>query len=442
MSATAGRVAPAGGLAVPDPTRWPDLARIPRARARAAIASALVRRVAARVPLRIELPDGTLLGRPGDVASMRLHRPKAFLRRLGVNGLIGFGESYQAGEWDSDDLPRLIGVFADHVEALVPRKLQWLRHFHGAKHPLAEENTVDGSRSNIARHYDLSNDLFSSFLDETMMYSSAVFDTDASEAPIANQELMPAAQRRKLDHLLDRCAVGPGSRVLEIGTGWGELAIRAAMRGATVHTVTISREQRALAIERIAEAGLADRVTVELCDYREIPASHNDSVDAIVSIEMIEAVGESYWPAYFSTLDRLLAPGGRIGLQAITMRHERLVATRKTYTWMHKYVFPGGLIPSVKAIEDVCRRHTRLRVQDLRGFGQHYAHTLRLWRERFNANTARVAALGFDEPFRRTWNLYLAYCEAGFATGYLDVHQLVLGRSSGHGRTDRETTWR
>jgi cyclopropane-fatty-acyl-phospholipid synthase len=427
MSTTADQFA--GGVAVPDPTRWPDLARIPRARARAAIASALVRRVAARVPVRIELPDGTQFGRAGDVATMRLHQPKAFLRRLGVNGLIGFGESYQAGEWDSDDLPRLIGVFADHVEALVPRKLQWLRHFHGPRHPRTEENTVHGSRSNIARHYDLSNDLFASFLDETMMYSSALFATDAQDAPIATEELLPDAQRRKLDRLLEQCAVGPGSRVLEIGTGWGELAIRAASLGATVHTVTISAEQRALAGKRIAEAGLSDRVTVELCDYREIPAALNGTFDAIVSVEMIEAVGESYWPAYFSTLDRLLAPGGRIGLQAITMRHERLVATRKTYTWMHKYVFPGGLIPSVKAIEDVCR-HTHLRVTDLRGFGQHYAHTLRLWRKRFNANTSRVAALGFDEPFRRTWNLYLAYCEAGFATGYLDVHQLVMARSA------------
>jgi cyclopropane-fatty-acyl-phospholipid synthase len=427
---TAGPYAQSGSLVLPDPTRWPDLARIPKARARAAIAAALVRRVAARIPLRIEMPDGTQLGRPGDVATMRLHRPKAFLRRLGKFGLIGFGESYQAGEWDSDDLPRLLGVFADHVEALVPPRLQWLRHVHGPRFPRSELNTVDGARSNIHRHYDLSNDLFQTFLDPTMSYSSAVFTTDAGGAPVAGQDLLGVAQHRKIDRLLDQCEVGPGRRVLEIGTGWGELAIRAARRGASVHTVTISSEQRDLAIRRVAAAGLTDLVTVELRDYREIPESFNRTFDAIVSVEMVEAVGERYWPAYFSTLDRLLAPGGRVGLQAITMRHERLVATRKTYTWMHKYVFPGGLIPSVRAIEEVCQEHTRLRIQDLRGFGQHYAQTLRLWRERFNANAARVTNLGFDEPFKRTWNLYLAYCEAGFATGYLDVHQLVLGRSA------------
>jgi cyclopropane-fatty-acyl-phospholipid synthase len=133
---------------------------------------------------------------------------------------------------------------------------------------------------------------------------------------------------------------------------------------------------------------------------------------------------------YFSTVDRLLAPGGRFGLQAITMRHERLLATRRTYTWMHKYVFPGGLIPSVRAIEDVCRRYTRLRINDVCAFGQHYAQTLRLWRERFNAGAADIRRLGFDEAFRRTWNLYLAYCEAGFATGYLDVDQIVMGRGA------------
>ena len=213
--------------------------------------------------------------------------------------------------------------------------------------------------------------------------------------------------------------------MLEIGTGWGELAIRAALRGATVHTLTISTEQRDLALRRVTEAGLSDRVTVELRDYRELQA---EPFQAIVSVEMIEAVGEQYWPAYFTTLDRLLAPGGRIGIQAITMHHHRLLATRKTYTWIQKYIFPGGFIPSVRAIEESCRRHTRLRVQELQAFGTHYAHTLRLWRERFHQRRAEVAELGFDETFRRTWHLYLSYCEAGFAAGYLDVHQLVLGR--------------
>jgi cyclopropane-fatty-acyl-phospholipid synthase len=417
-----------GTVEVPDAARWPDLARVPQTRARAAIAGALLRRVAARLPLRIDLPDGGSLGRPGDVPSMRVHKPTAFLRRVGVGGLIGFGESYQAGEWDSDDLPRLLGVFANHVESVVPRHLQWLRRFHGARHPRAERNTVDGARRNIHRHYDLSNELFGSFLDESMTYSSALFDVDNDGRPVARDELLAAAQHRKIDRLLDRCEVGPGTHLLEIGTGWGELAIRAARRGAAVDTVTISEQQRQLAIQRVREAGVEDRVTVHLRDYREMSA--DGKYHAVVSVEMIEAVGERYWPVYFSTVDRLLAPGGRFGLQAITMRHERLLATRRTYTWMHKYVFPGGLIPSVRAIEDVCRRYTRLRVNDVCAFGQHYAQTLRLWRERFNAGAADIRRLGFDEAFRRTWNLYLAYCEAGFATGYLDVDQIVMGRGA------------
>jgi cyclopropane-fatty-acyl-phospholipid synthase len=287
---------------------------------------------------------------------------------------------------------------------------------------------VDGARRNIHRHYDLSNELFGSFLDESMTYSSALFDVDNDGRPVARDELLAAAQHRKIDRLLDRCEVGPGTHLLEIGTGWGELAIRAARRGAAVDTVTISEQQRQLAIQRVREAGVEDRVTVHLRDYREMSA--DGKYHAVVSVEMIEAVGERYWPVYFSTVDRLLAPGGRFGLQAITMRHERLLATRRTYTWMHKYVFPGGLIPSVRAIEDVCRRYTRLRINDVCAFGQHYAQTLRLWRERFNAGAADIRRLGFDEAFRRTWNLYLAYCEAGFATGYLDVDQIVMGRGA------------
>jgi cyclopropane-fatty-acyl-phospholipid synthase len=288
---------------------------------------------------------------------------------------------------------------------------------------------VDGARRNIRRHYDLSNELFALFLDETMTYSSALFDEAADDTALHGAAQLPAAQHRKINRLLDLVQVRPGTRLLEIGTGWGELAILAARRGAEVDTVTISAEQHALAQRRVAEAGLADRVRLHLCDYRDIPAPA-DGYDAAVSVEMIEAVGEKYWPTYFSTVDDLLAPGGRFGLQAITMGHERMLATRRTYTWMHRYIFPGGLIPSVQAIEETCRRHTRLAVEEAYAFGRHYAQTLRLWRERFAERAAEVAALGFDETFRRTWNLYLSYCEAGFAVGYLDVHHLVLRRPS------------
>lgn len=186
--------------------------------------------------------------------------------------------------------------------------------------------------------------------------------------------------------------------------------------------MTLSAEQRDLALRRAAGAGVA--VTVDLMDYRDVRGEY----DAILSVEMIEAVGEEYWPTYAAVLDRLLAPGGRIGLQTITMRHERMVAARYTYTWMHKYIFPGGLIPSLPALSAVFGR-TRLRILDTFAFGPHYADTLRLWRARFLDRAGELARLGFDETFRRTWNLYLAYSEAGFASGYLDVHQLVLGRA-------------
>jgi cyclopropane-fatty-acyl-phospholipid synthase len=285
-----------------------------------------------------------------------------------------------------------------------------------SRRPERQRNTRDGARENIHRHYDLSNDLFELFLDRTMTYSSALF----GGLP-AGEEDLAAAQHRKIDRLLDLACVGGGTRLLEIGTGWGELALRAAARGARVRTVTLSREQRDLARRRVAEAGLADRVEVELRDYRDI----GGSFDAIVSVEMIEAVGAEYWPAYFAALRDALAPGGRVALQAITMGHDRMLRTASTHTWISKYVFPGGLIPSREAIE----RHAReagLRVAQDHGFGAHYAETLRLWRERFVRGADVVAALGFDRTFRRMWEFYLGYSEAGFRSRYLDVRQILL----------------
>jgi cyclopropane-fatty-acyl-phospholipid synthase len=287
-----------------------------------------------------------------------------------------------------------------------------------SRQPASEDNTIEGARDNISRHYDLSNDLFALFLDETMTYSSAVFDGD----PVESAESLADAQRRKIDLLLDRAAVGPGSRVLEIGTGWGALAIRAAERGAQVTTLTISTEQAALARERIAAAGLSERVDVRLEDYRLAQGRY----DAVVSVEMIEAVGANHWDEYFGTVDRLLVPGGRFGLQAI-LQHDRTVrATQDSYTWIRKYIFPGGQCASVRAIERTLAAHTSLRIADSFRFGRHYAHTLRRWRETFEQKAREVAALGFDETFRRMWSLYLAYSEAGFRTGYLDVAQFTI----------------
>ncbi|MFI9101214.1 class I SAM-dependent methyltransferase [Streptomyces fildesensis] len=419
----------ARGLPV-NPELWPDVVRVPGAPVRAAVAERLVRRAVARLPLRLALPGRAPAGSSDpDTPLLRVHRPDAFFARIAESGLVGFGESYMAGEWDSDDLVGVLTVLASQVASLIPAPLQRLRGAWALRQPSAQRNTVAGARGNISRHYDLSNDLFSLFLDESMTYSAALFPPDGEPADVrspAGAEPLTVAQHRKIDRLLDLAAVGPGTRLLEIGTGWGELALRAARRGAEVVTVTLSREQRELALLRIREAGYEDRVTVLLQDYRQVRGAY----DAAVSVEMIEAVGEEFWPVYFRTLERLLTPGGRIALQAITMPHDRLLASRRTFTWIQKYIFPGGLLPSVTAVEQVLARHTGLRIAEDTGFGPHYARTLELWRERFTERAAEVAELGFDETFRRMWTFYLAYSEAGFRSGYLDVRQLLLVRGA------------
>ncbi|MEE1800099.1 cyclopropane-fatty-acyl-phospholipid synthase [Streptomyces sp. JV176] len=404
----------------PDPRRWPDVAALPRASSlRTAVAERLVRHAFGRLPLRVRFDGGATIGLGGPL--MEIHDAHAFHRRIGAGGLIGFGESYMAGEWDAPDLVGVLTVMAERLAELVPRPLQRLRALWAPRQPAAQRNTPEGSRDNISRHYDLSNDLFALFLDDTLSYSSALF-----RGFPADRSLLAAAQHRKIDRLLDEAGVGPGTSLLEIGTGWGELALRAAARGARVRTVTLSGEQCALARERIREAGQEDRVSVELCDYRLVEGVF----DAVVSVEMIEAVGAEFWPEYFMTLDRLLAPGGRIALQAITMPHDRMLATRDTHTWIQKYIFPGGFCPSVEAIEQITADRTALRVTDRDTFGPHYAETLRLWRERFTEQAERVDALGFDAVFRRLWTFYLAYSEAGFRSGYLDVQQMLLTKET------------
>ncbi|MEO8828066.1 class I SAM-dependent methyltransferase [Lapillicoccus sp.] len=411
-----------------DTSHWPDLGRMPGALKRnvhARVARRLFDSVVARLDVRVELPDGTVVGRAAHVPSapvMVLHHPDRFISRLGAAGLIGFGESYMAGDWDSPDLGRVLSVFAERMANLVPQPLQKLRALYVARHPSSEINTTKNTRSNISRHYDLSNEMFEQFLDPTMSYSSALFDNAVSVRP-SWDDLAPA-QDRKIDRLLDGAGVGEGSRVLEIGTGWGELAIRAARRGAIVRSVTLSQEQQVLAQRRVREAGFEDSVTVDLLDYRAVDGQY----DAIVSVEMIEAVGYDYWPTYFETIDQHLAPGGKVAIQAITMPHDRMLATRNTYTWVHKYIFPGGFLPSTEAIDQVTRAHTTLRVADRLSMGQSYAQTLRLWDERFASHAAEVGRLGFDAVFRRMWHFYLEYSRAGFTSGYLDVQQFVLQR--------------
>ena len=400
-----------------DTGRWPAMHPPKPAPLRAAIAKLLMRRVAARTGICVVLPDGQRLGRAGGPELVVVDE-QAFFARLGRDGKIGFGEAFMAGDWTSPDLVAVLEPLARNVSRLVPAQLQWLRRFYDPRFPANEDNDRRGARRNIARHYDLSNELFAAFLDETMTYSSALFQVES--------EPLAVAQGRKIDRLLDLTCVGAGRKVLEIGTGWGELALRAARRGAHVTTVTLSSEQAELAAKRVVHEGLADLVDIQVRDYRDVTGTF----DAVLSVEMIEAVGEQWWPTYFSALDARLAPTGRVGLQAILLPDERLQASKASWTWIHKYIFPGGLIPSYEAIESTLAKHTSLKIVDSLRMGSSYAETLRMWRERFLANTTRIAEIGFDRTFRRMWEFYLAYCEAGFRAGYLDVAQVIMARPS------------
>jgi len=390
---------------------------------RGKIAKRVLSRILRKVPVTALLASGEQYG-DGRTPIIEVTDPDAFFARLAHSPMIGLGESYMAQEWrvaPGTDLADALAPFAARLTDLIKPSFYRLRHVVLPRSMSSEENTKQGARKNISRHYDLSNDMFEQFLDPSLSYSSALFDT-LDPAPTADQ--FEEAQLRKVDAILDAAAVRHGSRILEIGTGWGTLAIRAAQRGAHVTTLTISKEQADLAQERVNAAGVSHLVDIALRDYRD----QTGEFDAIVSVEMIEAVGEKYWPTYFKAIDSLLAPGGKVALQAILLEHHRMVATRNTYTWIHKYIFPGGLLPSTEAIESVLAEHTTMRTSQVTPLGQHYAHTLRLWREQFLANWPTVEGLGFDETFRRMWEFYLAYCEAGFRAGYLDVAQITIER--------------
>ncbi|MFT4048857.1 MAG: cyclopropane-fatty-acyl-phospholipid synthase family protein [Solirubrobacterales bacterium] len=391
------------------------------------IARELLRLAVGRVPVEVVLPDGSPLSdRPleGDwLPRVEICDESAIYRRLAADPKCGIGESYVAGEWkvaDGTDLADALLPFAEKFTSLLPRWTGRLRWLVDRPIPHSDRNSPSGSRRNVEAHYDLSNELFEAFLDPSMTYSSGLF---AEDVPFSEQSL-ERAQERKIDRMLDAAGVEQGTRLLEIGTGWGALAIRAGQRGAEVHTITLSREQAELTHERVLAAGVADRVEIVLCDYREVRGRY----DAVVSVEMLEAVGEEFWPDYFTAIDRLLEPGANAVIQSILMQHDRYLATRHSYGWIQKHIFPGGLIPSERAIAAVLAEHTELQLADALGFGAHYAETLRRWRRRFDLQWDQVAALGFDSSFRRKWEFYLAYCEAGFASGYLDVAQLTLKR--------------
>jgi cyclopropane-fatty-acyl-phospholipid synthase len=379
------------------------------------------------IPVRVELATGGVwggevlgAGDPGEAPVIHVVRPGAFFARLGHQPKIGFGEAYMAGDWrpaPGVDLSDVITPFASHVATAAPGVVRRLRTFVEARVPRHQRNTLHGARRNIAAHYDLSNDLFQAFLDPTLSYSSALFD---DSRPWVEQTL-EEAQVRKVDSALDLAGVGQGTRLLEIGTGWGTLAIRAAQRGAAVTTLTLSKEQASLAAERARAAGVADRIDLRLQDYREVEGTY----DAIVSIEMIEAVGDEYWQRYFSAIDRLLRPGGVAVVQAILMANDRYLATRRSFSWIQKHIFPGGIIPSMEAIEKHVAR-TSMTITDRKHFGSSYAETLLRWRQTFDATWERIRGFGFDEEFKRMWEFYLAYSRAGFATGYLDVAQVRM----------------
>lgn len=392
---------------------------------RASVAKAFIRRTATHCAVRMEFDDGTWFGDPlGPV--MQIEDYDALAARLAMYGEIGFGESYMAGEWRSPDLVALLKAIVRQIGTVVPRPVASLRRLTRRPNPASQDNDLGGARRNIARHYDLSNELFGLFLDQTMTYSSAVFENP--DEPLA------VAQSRKIERLLDDVGVGEGSRLLEIGTGWGELALRAAQRGARVTTITLSEQQAALARQRIAAAGLEQQVDLQAQDYRTVEGTF----DAIVSVEMIEAVGRRWWPTFFEVLDQRLASGGRIGLQTILMDHDHMLDASGSWTWTRKYVFPGGVIPSETAIERNLERYAKLSIVDRYRFGTSYARTLERWRLRFSEHHDQVEALGFGPVFRRMWDYYLAQSEAAFAVGYLDVGQFILARRA---PGDKRSSW-
>lgn len=342
-------------------------------------------------------------------------------KRLALGGTVGAAEAYMDGDWDTDDLVGLVRLFAANLERVngevetgTARLGRWL--LNGLQ--VLKRNSLRGSKRNIAAHYDIGNDLFATFLDRThWMYSSAVF-------PHAEASLEEASTH-KLDLMLDKLDVRPEHHLLEIGTGWGGLAIHAARtRGCRVTTTTISDEQHAHTALRIEEEGLGDRITLLKQDYRELEGRY----DRLISVEMIEAVGHHYLDTYLATLDRLLTDDGLAMLQAITIRDQRFDAAKHEMDFIKRHIFPGGFLPSHHAILDGLTRKTTLNVLSLDEIGLHYARTLREWRHRFEASLESIRRMGYDERFIRMWRYYLCYCEGGFMERTIGTCHLLLAK--------------
>lgn len=372
--------------------------------------------------LKLTLPDGTEkhYGDDSAPAHITVHRYD-FFRRLVTDGDIGLGESWTAGDWTSDELPRVLELFVQNIAALqqggrctdIARRV-----FHFIQHAL-NRNTRAGSRRNIHAHYDIGNDLYNTFLDtETMAYSSALFQN--ADEPLAD------AQRRKIQRLAERAAITSAHHVLEIGCGWGGFAIETARRtGCRVTGITISEEQYRYARERVAAEKLEDRVEILLCDYRDV----HGSFDRIVSIEMLEAVGHQYYGTFFKTCDRLLKPDGCAVLQVITIPDQRYNAYRRKPDWMQKHIFPGGMLPSLTALTKAMTNHSTFTIEKLDHIGIHYAETLRRWRRAFEDHKQILLQRGYDESFQRKWIYYFTYCEVGFQTRLINNLHLVINKT-------------
>ena len=370
--------------------------------------------------LEVTLPNDSLAifagERPGPSAALRIRTP-AMVTRLFKAGSIGFAEGYMAGEWDTDDLATLIYLLHLNEDALEPdfSRLQHLYTLISAVRHRLRRNSRAGSRRNIAYHYDLGNDFYAQWLDETWTYSSAIFARP--DEPLAD------AQRRKYARLLARLDAKPGDHILEIGCGWGGFARYAAEQGGChVTGLTLSTEQLRFAEAKTREAGLADRVQFELRDYRDV----TDTYDHVVSIEMYEAVGEAYWPAYFKAIRDALKPGGRAAIQAITIEDDRFDYYRANVDFIQEYVFPGGMLASPEIFRAKAAAQG-LVPREADFYGKDYARTLMRWDDAVcEARAAIVAERG--EPFFRMWRYYLAYCAAGFTSGNIDLMQIALER--------------
>jgi cyclopropane-fatty-acyl-phospholipid synthase len=371
--------------------------------------------------VEVATPDGLVrrLGDPGADRRVRVTvRSRDLYRRLASRGRVGLGEAYQAGDFTSDDLVGLLEILARTAEDVRRRPPgSWLVRLQELRPHLPSPTDLVRARRDIKYHYDLGNDLYRLFLDPSLTYSCAYFEHPG--------QLLADAQQAKYRRICEKLRLAAGERVLEIGCGWGGFALHAAREwGARVTGITISDAQAREARRRVEEAGLEDRVEIRVCDYRELDGRW----DKVVSIEMLEAVGEKQLPVYFGAVDRLMGPGGVACIQTIAVPDQRLERYRRGNDWIREYIFPGGYIPSLGAVVAAMTTGSELCVEGVENIGIHYAETLRVWRETFLARRDEVLALGFDETFVRTWEYYLAFCEAGFRTRALADYQVVMSR--------------